>query len=135
MYKDLLNEMDKHKSVWDLLQILREAGFVIESKPEQALSETETEEAWYEYDLGGVEAAVSYFEIVHGFIFGEGIKESFIGLKDWTQLVLSVKSLIKDNQGKKKSELKELVKKRFTYLDLFDVEKLVEQALEELEQK
>jgi len=54
--------------------------------------------------------------------------DSFLGMRDWNQVVASAKEIIRSEEG----DPAELLAKRFTFLDQLEIKQAIEQAQEEL---
>ena len=111
-----------------LLEKLEECGFVVESVDESILSDDNLAEAWDHY-YDDPNLAVSYLETMFGFIFERKAQNesSTIGLKDWNKLVIAAKELIKEYGVEEASEH---LAKTFSFLNMFEIEKLIDQAVE-----
>lgn len=128
-YNKLVNEMGSNEGMFNLLAKLREDGFAVQGEG-AGMSTKDTEEAWEHYNQSP-DTAVAFLETIHGYIFDrEKVRESMLSLKDHEMFVRKVKILIVDH-GKQKAE--EILKSRWTFLDMKDVEGIMNQAVEELE--
>lgn len=54
--------------------------------------------------------------------------DSFLGMRDWNQVVASAKDIIRNKEG----DPAELLAKRFTFLDQLEIKQAIEQAQEEV---
>jgi len=130
-YNRLVNEMRFNEGLFNLLAKLREFGFAVKDAG-AGMNSKDVEEAWEHY-YESPDNAVTFLETMHGFIFDrEKVRESFLSYKDHEMFVRKAKVLIID-QGKTKA--REILKSRWTFLDMKDVEGIMTQAVEELEEE
>ena len=133
MFSDLLNEMsnglNESMSISHLLHKLEQEGFEVEHYPAASLLTAEdVADVWDEY-LENPASAVNYLETKFGFIFTrkEQNESSSIGLKDWNKLVLAAKEAVEEYGVE---EAAEHLAKTFSFLNMFEIEKLIDQVVE-----
>lgn len=59
--------------------------------------------------------------------------DSPLGMKDWNQLVASAKDILQDTEGEGTPE--ERLQKIFTFLNLLEIKRAIEQAREEMDEE